>query len=286
MTRYKLLLTATLLGSSTLVACGGDDGGSADAGTPDGPAADAAPPDAPPTPDAPPGPDARTYDFSCMGMEPPVVTVPDPLVISGVVSGIESAGSGQAPVAGASVQGFSRTDVMNPQASTTSDMNGAYALNVPTNATPVDGFIRFAAPSYITTNVFAPDPLQQSLNLSSAPLIGTQVLQLLPILAEVTVEPGDGIILVQVEDCAGDAIAGATVNVVGADVGTVVRYASAGDPPLPSPNQEATTDNGTVFIFNVPPGDVTLEFEYMGTALQANILKIFPDQATVTLVHP
>jgi hypothetical protein len=266
-----------------LVACGDDSAGTADAAPPDAPLADAPPPDAAPTIDAVPPADARPPDLSCSGMMPPDPgTIPDPLVISGKVAGIGIGGGSN--LVGATVEGHKRSDD-SVTATATSDMNGAYTLNIPSGGMPVDGYVHASAMGYVSGNLFPPDPTVANATIK-VQLLDTSTFGLIGQFAGVNVQAGDGVFLVQVRDCAGDPAEGATVTVEGADADTVVMYAAPGNMPLPSSSQTSVSDNGLVFIFNVPAGPVTLHADYAGTAFKANPVKAFPDQTTSTLVHP
>jgi hypothetical protein len=270
------LVLGLVLGS---VACGGDEAG-IDARPPDAPIADAGPPDATPLPDATPPVDARMPVLDCQDPTPP--TPDDPIVLTGLITGLPGAG-GTEPLPTASVAGYKRTDTTTPIATGTVDGAAMYTLSAPTAGAPLDGFVRFAAPNYLPTNLFAPDPLRKSATINSPPLFGTGLISLLELVGDYLTEAGTGIVLFRVVDCDNKSVEGATVTLD--PPGGLLRYAAAGDQPIPSKQQMKTSSNGTVFIFNRPPGPMTIKVDYMGTKLQDNTVLVFDTQVTSTLVH-
>jgi hypothetical protein len=281
----SLLLTALVTALVTpLAACGGD-GGSPDA-TPvqaDAAIADAAVPDATPTFDATPPADAHPPDLSCVNMEPPVGVVPDPLTIAGHTRSIGASGS--SPVVGAAVEVRKGSDD-SVLATDTSIANGVYSVSVATGGAAVTGYIHVSADTYFPSNLFPPDAIQSNIASLTVPLFSTQLLPLLATFAGTELIAGDGVAILQIDDCAGDSMAGVQIQVTNGNADTKVVY-GAGDNSLPSPSATETDEGGTVFILNMPPGPITISGTYgNGAHMHSVDAKAFADQATLTQIHP
>jgi hypothetical protein len=287
--KFKLPTTfvSILLTGLALAACGDDASSHPDAAVvppADAAVVDAAPiPDAVPTPDAVPPPDARPADLSCVGMEPPVGVVPDPLTIAGHTISI-SAGA-PASVAGAAVEVRKVSDD-SVLASATSAADGTYTVSVATAGASVTGYIHAAADSFAPSNLFPPDPIQASIGSLTVPLFATSLLPLLATLAGTAIVPGDGIAILQINDCAGESMAGVQVQLVGTNADTKIVY-GAGSQGLPNPQATATDESGTVFVINIPPGPITIKGTYgAGANMHSVEARCFADQATLTELHP
>jgi len=282
--KFMQLATFVSLLLTALAACGGD-GGSPDAAplNPDATIVDAAVPDATPLPDAVPPPDARPPDLSCVGMEPPVGVVPDPLTIAGHTRSIGASGS--SPVAGAAVavRTVSDDSVLD---SNTSAADGAFNLSVATAGASVIGYLHAAADTFFPSNLFPPDPIQSSIASLTIPLFSTSLLPLLATFAGTRLIAGDGVAILQIDDCAGESMAGVQIQVTNGNADTKVVY-GAGDNSLPSPSATETDEGGTVFILNMPPGPITISGTYgAGAHMHSVDAKSFADEVTLTEIHP
>jgi len=109
---------------------------------------------------------------------------------------------------------------------------------------------------------------------------------LLATLSGTSIIAGDGIAILQINDCAGESMAGVQIQLVGANDDTKIVY-GAGSQGLPNPSATATDESGTVFIMNIPPGPITIKGTYgAGANMQSVEAKSFGDQATLTEIHP
>ena len=269
---------ARVFHSFLLVAAAGCGGGS---GSPDA-APPPDPPDARPI-DAALPPDAHPPDLTCAGMDPPVLVVPDPLTIAGFTRSIGA--SGASPVAGVAVEARQVSDD-SVVASDISRNDGAYSLSVVTGAVALTGYLHATADTFFPTNLFPPDPIQKDIGMLTIPLFAKQLLPLLATLAGTELKPGDGVAIVQVHDCAGDGMAGVVVAITGGNADTKIVYGS-GDPPLPTASATTTDESGTVYILNIPPGEVTVSGTYhAGEDMHPVLVKSFADEATLTQLHP
>jgi hypothetical protein len=207
--------------------------------------------------DAPP----PMYDLSCLN-DPAPTTAPDTITISGTTSTLSN--NGAMAVATVAVDVFKVGDA-TAVASTISDSTGAFSIaDIPTGGAPIDGYVRGVGPApeaqgdpvYRTTYMYPGTVVSD--NLSGVPviLITQQTLDLLSGFASVTQDDTtNGALIIQVADCAGDPINGATLTVE-------QNSASVGD--VFDLGQLASQAAGTFFAFNVPDGDAQVKVSYDG----------------------
>jgi hypothetical protein len=251
----RTLLVAFLIAG---VGCG-DDGGSA---TADGSTThDAAPVDAPIA-----GADALLVDA------PPMITVSGQAVSIGI--------SGAVAEANVTIEAFLASDETTPIATTTTNANGDYALDLPTHGGAVDGFLKATKSAYKTTYLYPPYALTSNFSLASVIMVTPSTYDLLSAVAQGNQQPGKALVALIVTDGA-TPIAGATVT--SSPEPSVVRY-NASD--FPSSTATQTADDGIAYLFNVPVGAITVSGDKPGLALKTHGLKAWPDQLTTTLVVP
>jgi hypothetical protein len=272
------------IGLVLFAAACGDDGGKA---APDAAKAiDAAKQiDSPPivvdaAPDAPP-----TYDFSCEGMARPTPGV-TPISLGGTITEI-MVGFGtsgititQAPVEGMRVDLYANTSPQGESlANSTSTATGTWSMANVTNtgAQPFDVYAVGAKDSYRTTLVFPPFPFVASsaaipvltFSDSTWTLINSQVHQ---------DDTTNGLIAVQVTDCAGTAVDDATLNVYQADpatsVGTIASLGAGMD------------TMGAQFVANVPPGTTHMTATYLTHTWRIHDVLVVKGEDTTTTMIP
>jgi hypothetical protein len=233
--------------------------------------------------DATPPADARPADLSCVNLEPTVGVVPDPLTIAGHTRSIGASGS--SAVAGAAVSIRKGSDD-SELATTTSASDGAYMLSVATGGEQVTAYLHASADTFFPSNLFPPDAIDGDIASLNIPLFSTQLLPLLATFAGTELIAGDGVAILQIDDCAGVSMAGVKIQVTNGNKDTKVVY-GAGDNSLPSPGATETDEGGTVFILNIPPGPITISGTY-GTDGHMHPVeaKSFADEATLTQIHP
>src|SRR3989442_9226606 len=146
------------------------------------------------------GPDAR---FACLGQALPT-TAPPTIVINGQVTDIVT----QNPVSSAPVFAF-RTGDTTTLAADTTDTPGFYSLTISTVGTPVDGYVRVTESGHITTYAYPAQPITRD-TLDNISMVTPAEFSLLAAAAGITPQPRKGFIGVQVKDCTGAAITGAT----------------------------------------------------------------------------
>ena len=248
-----------------LAACGGGNG------TPDAAIVkiiDARPIDAPAVPDSPPPPDARIYDFSCMG-NPLPTTAADPITISGTTEEITM--SGLNPLAGVTVDTF-KTGNATALNTVMSATGGAFMTgNLATGGVPLDGYVRAIVPGpgpsaslYRGTFIYPSAPLAATL-ATALPviLIKPATFNSLQMFAGFTQDDtANGALILLVTDCANTPIDGATIT---AKQGSTDVSGSVFD--LGALSSMAA---GTFFVFNVPDGATDVGATYMGHTLRTH----------------
>jgi hypothetical protein len=231
--------------------------------------------------DATPAVDARPADLSCLGETPPVPKViPDPLVIAGKTSAITASGLEDLP--GAIIEARDLEDVV--QATATSDKAAAYEISVPSGGNPLVGVLRVTAPDHIPGRLQPFFPLTASIPSLSLQIFPVSLLNLLQVFADFEQLPANGWAVMQVEDCAGDEIVGATVTVGNPNADTQVIYVS--EDQLPDETLTATTSAGLVFIFNLTPGPVTLEAKIGASTLRYSPIRAVAGETSLGQILP
>jgi hypothetical protein len=198
-------------------------------------------------------------DLSCLSQPqpPPPATAVDPMVLAGRV--VEFTTAGMTPVDAADVALF-RAGQPVVLARTHSASNGAFATgDVATSAHPVHAYLKATKPGYRTAFFYPPHPFTASSTSLVVPTLSDAAFATVKTLLGATQDDAhNGALLVAVLDCAGQPLAGATVNVrrgmssVGHayDLGTVVP-----------------ADAGVFLVFDVPDGKVHVSATYQGTDL-------------------
>ena len=251
------------------------DASDGDAATPVDASVDAPPDDAAPVDASAPeaGSDASDggLDFSCLGATLPG-TAPASITLGGQTTDYSGAG-----LAGVDLQADNSSGTGIGM--TTSGSGGAFMLTVATGGGPIAGFLEASMSGDMTTYVFPPTPLASDEPNLVIPVVTPIQFVLLAEVAGQSQASTNGAIAVQVEDCGGLAVAGATVT---AGSGTVV-YLQNG---VPSTTATATDSNGASLVFDVPPGAVTIGASVHGTTLRAHGVTSFAGALTATIVSP
>jgi hypothetical protein len=283
-----LVLALALTSSLALAACGDDDAKTpADAAVADAPpvVVDGAVADAPPAiPDATPAPDAHPANLDCPAADAGVADIADPINISGLA---KSRGiSASTPVAGATVQVRKLSDD-SVIATAETDANGAYHLSVPTGGVASAAYLHASGAGLASTDVFTPRPVDSDITGLTITMFDSNLIPLLGQFAGTQIVAGDGVVILQLEDCDGESIEGATVTVSGGNADTKVVYTAAGS-PLPDSSQTHTSNTGTVWIVNLPPGDHLVQGHYgaFPPAMLQQTIRVLADDVALALIVP
>lgn len=224
-----------------LFACGGDDGGGPGGGV-----------------DAP--------------------SVPTTITVTGTTS--EVGLSGRTPVAGVTVEAYEE-GASTPTASTTSDAQGTYTIQITTTGAPLNGYLLGSQAGKKNNYLYPAGPLVADISGATILMLTQQTFDLAGTLAQVNQTPGMGWIGVQVYTIDNMPVAGVTVS--SSPAGTVKYNGSNG---LPTANATMTGTDGIAYIFNVPPGTVTISATGGGLTFQSHPVNARADQVTTTLIQP
>ena len=240
-----------------LLGCGGSDPASPDATTPDAPTADAA-----------------DSAFACAGKSLPT-TAPDPLTAAGHLVDL----IGQTALAGATVAAYSVTS-SDPLATTTTDSSGGFTITTPSGGKPIDGYLVASLAGYLTTYDYGPAPLAAdatgfALGLATQTERDTSASRV-----GVTPLAGHGAMLIRAVDCNDMPLAGATIAT---EPAAEERYVAGG---VLSSAATMTDASGTVFVYNVAPGAVTIHATVGGRQLRDHVVAAYADADTFTSIQP
>lgn len=208
---------------------------------------------------------------------PPVV--PQTITISGKAT--ETGLGGESPVAGVLIGVYANSNEATAVATATTNAQGDYSMTVTTNAQALEGFIKATKTGYVElylypTGAFIADT-DGSLNMMTP---GNK--DLLNNFASGNQMAGKGLIGLQVRDANGNPVAGATVSSTPAS-GT---YRYTGSNGYPNASATVTSADGVAFMFNVPPGNVTITASKAGTTFHAHQVKARADKFTTTSITP
>ncbi len=213
--------------------------------------------------------------YSCFGAPPP--TSADMLV---KLEGITLEPSDLTPLAGVMVTLQDRN--MSPIAAPiTTDATGGFSFMLNTNGTPVDGVYIAASASGRVKTFHAPArPVTEDLTIPFAVLSTMQSSSLALGALGMPFTAGTGAVLVTVEDCNGEGLAGATLASVPAGA---IRYF---DGIMPSMAATATDAGGVALVATLPPGKVTLTATVGERTLPSRTFTIVADSFIQTDIQP
>ena len=211
--------------------------------------------------------------FACLGQPPPRSAAP--LV---QIAGETTEPLNLTPIPGVSV---ALQDQMTPIAGpVTTDANGSFSFSLNTNGTPVDNLDLYAsAPGRIASYYFPSSAVTADLTVGLA-VLSMQEQTALASDAGLQFTAGDGHILLNIEDCNGNPIAGATL--AASPAGTV-RYF---DGVHPSMTATATDAGAVAMVANLPPGKVTLTATAGGMQLPPLELIVVASSFSITAIQP
>jgi hypothetical protein len=245
-------MTAKLCVLSILVACGGGGGNN--------------------TPvDSGPGPDAPTVFMDA----PPVV--PTMIHLSGVAA--EQAQSGSTPLAGVTIGIFKNSDETTPIGTATTDAQGNYSIAITTNGEVVDGYLKATKATYVDTYAYPPTPWTGDSTTVDANMLTSSTFNLLVSFGGGSA--GKGVITMRVEDASKAPVEGATVASIPAS--GVYKYSDASGFPT---GTTATAADGLSFMFDAPPGHLTVTATKAGTTFHPHPLNVRADKFTTTVINP
>ena len=170
-------------------------------------------------------------------------------------------------------------------ATVTSASDGTYSITIPTDGSPLDGYVMghhapVGSSTYFDTYLYPPHPLDADSTQGVILLLTQDTLNLLTSVASVTQDPSKGMIGLVVADSTGTPIAGAKVTT--SPMGTVVYDSGS----LPSSSATMTDTDGRAYVFNVTAGPVTLHATATGMTLKDVSLDARVGVVTTTAIEP
>ncbi len=225
-----------------------------------------------------PGPDAKQFLDA-----PPTETVE--ITVSGQAT--ERTSQGSTAAQGVLIEAFRNSDESTPIAMTTTDAQGNYSLTIQTNGESIDGFLKATKNGFVTTYLYPPYPLMMDFANASVLMITPATYDALCNLAQAMCARGDGVGLIGLVVTDGtNPVAGATVSSNPA-ANPPARYnAMVGTLVLPSTSATSTYTDGIAYLFNLPPGQVTVSASKTGQAFASHAAKAWADQLTTTVIVP
>ena len=213
--------------------------------------------------------------LECLGQALPS-TAPAVVNVTGMVTANVLSPS---PVPHAFVYGF-RTGDTTHLAGDTTNTPGQYSLAIPTDGTPVNGYLAISdSGHHIDTYAYPAVPLAADVT-ENVLMVSSNEFSLLAGAAGINPVAGDGFIGVVVRNCQGTSVAGATVTSM--PTGTV-RYNAGG---LPSSTATSTAADGVAYIANVGPGNVTVQATASGHTLRQHTVNARANAITLTEIQP
>lgn len=213
------------------------------------------------------GPDAGT----------PGNGIPATIRISGTAA--EQGQSAATPLAGVAISAFRAGDDTTPVATATTDASGAYALSIPTNGAPVEGYLKATKSGEVDAYVYPPIAMTADYASATVGMVSTSNFNLLRQFEGA--QNGKGVIVLVVLDAtATNAIQGATASSSPA-AGKTMYMDNSGQPFATG----STNSDGLAFLFNVQPGaDITVGATKGGTSFTSHVVQARPDAMTTTMV--
>jgi hypothetical protein len=226
---------------------------------------------------APGGPDAKQF------LDAPA-TQAATVTISGQATSQSTSGS--TPEAGVMIQAFRNANENTAIAMTTTDAQGNYSLTIETNGEAIDGFLKATKSGFKTTYLYPPYPIEMDFSTASIILVTQATYEALSNIAQANQAAGKGVVALIVTDGT-NPVGGATVSSTPAASPAPARYNGVvGTLVLPSATANMTHTDGVAYLFNLPPGQVTVSAAKTGSTFASHNVKAWADQLTTTVIVP
>jgi hypothetical protein len=218
-----------------------------------------------------------TGKYTCSG-----VPLPPGAGSSVTISGLVSDAFTGMPIANAMVDGTLDGEMASGFPTTTSS-NGAFSVTETTDGVARDLSLVVTGSGYLPTNVTPSTTLGSDLVIEPLGLFTQDDLDMV---GSAAMQPPDGSKvqgIVQVQDCNGSALAGATVSTDPPAAGIVY----ADDTLAPDLSATSTAAIGVAFVFGLQPGTPTISGEFEdGTALRSHPATATVGQVMLSLIQP
>jgi hypothetical protein len=209
------------------------------------------------------------------------------LIISGRAT--EQTFSGAIAVDGALIEAYRAGDETTPIAMTTTNAGGNYTLTIETGTVAIDGYLKATKAGLLDTYLYPPEPVYQDFDMASIVMATQANFDSMSTVAQGGQIPENGFIGLVVTN-GSSPVQGATISsepTAGAPGPTVYRYnGTVGTTLFPSATPTSTNTDGVAYVFNAPPGQVTVSAMKTGMTFKSHAVKVRPGVITTTLIVP
>ncbi len=217
-------------------------------------------------------------DLACNGVAPPT-TAPDPITLGGTVFAITS--SGTMPVDAETVTSFKTGDA-TATGTTVSGTGGTFSLSLATAGAPLTGYLHIGHDgTYLDSYVFDSRPSYENFSGGQLPMVTQQTLDALVSTAGVTQSAANGTLSIFATDCDRNALAGVVITTTSS---ATVLYNNAFG--FPDASGTMTNASGLAYLFDVPPGDVTISGMFGTKLMRSHTVTSFAHGTTFTALQP
>jgi len=204
-------------------------------------------------------------------------SVPAMITMSGTAS--QQAQSGQTPLAGVAISAFKAGDETTPLATAMTDAQGEYTMTLATNNMPLDAYFKATKSGFVDSYSYPAGPLVKDDPMADANMLDTSTYGLLVQFGGG--HSGNGVIAMIVLDGSGMPVEGATVT--SAPASGAYKYSDASGFPT---STSGTAADGRAFMFDVPPGNATVNANKSGMQFHSHQLNARADKFTTTVIAP
>lgn len=211
--------------------------------------------------------DGNGPPFGCINAPNPT-KAENPVVISGLVVNAGTNG----PFDNAAVSGLlagNPTSIFDVH----TGANGTFSHQQNTGNIPLDLYLSISANTFFPTYFYPAYVVTHSIAYPRAPMSAIQMFDQMTVDRismgiGMTVDPTKGHLLLNIEDCNGTPLSGATVTT--SPAGTVRYFVGI----TPSMTATSTDSLGVVLVANLPPGNVTVNATARGMALKQRNMQV------------
>lgn len=222
------------------------------------------------------GPDAFVQQDA-----PPTTTVE--VTVSGTASERNAQGGGV--LADVKIEAFRNANEGMPIATTMTDGFGNYSLTIQTMGESIDGYLKASRAGFLDTYLFPPYPLMMDFSEATVIMVTEQTYDALSTLTQANQDPTKAVIGLVVTDGM-TPVAGATVTSNPASMPDARYNQMVGNVVLPTTQATSTYTDGVAYLFNLPPGKVTVSAMHPTLTLNSHSLKVRAGALNTTVVVP
>lgn len=226
--------------------------------------------------DSGPTDDSGTPSFPCQSSLP--TTAPATVTLAGGV--VDQGLGGTTPITGAAIDAYGTQTSTTSIASTTSDASGDFTFDVATGGVPLDGYLKITKAGELDTYLYPNFPLTSDQSKLAGVMVTSMSFGGLAFLEGQTQDPAKGFTAVEVLDCAGMSVAGATVAT---SAGGTAKYDGATGPDKTA---TSTGADGIAYVFNMTVGDATIMVTVGGKPYRTHHIFTRTGVFTITLATP